>query len=138
MHRLTGLDFLLVVAAQAESLSRSGGELYPGDVPIHPYFMAAQAPGRNRRVNCFSFGLICVALNALRRVYILVERNGMSFRESWQNRNRDDITQDCNCFGEDSPGYVRAISVLWDHANLSFCTTLSVVEPVSTALFGKL
>ena len=65
------------MAAEAERLRRRGGQLDPGDVVVDPDFVAAQAAGRDRRVNCFPFGLVFVALQALRGVDVLIQRNRM-------------------------------------------------------------
>jgi hypothetical protein len=116
MNRLPGLDFFLVVATKAESLRSSRRQLNAGDVSGDAHFMAAHTPRSDRRVNRLPFGLVFVALDALRRVYILLERDWMSLGKGWQDRNRRDVTQNYKQLGEGSPGYVRAISVLWDHA----------------------
>jgi hypothetical protein len=130
MNRLSGLDLLFIVAAKAERLRRRGREFHPSNIPSDSNFMAAQAAGGDCRVDCLPFALVFVTLEALCRVDVLIERYRVRLRKGRQNRNRGDVTQDCNCFGEDSPGYIRATSVLSDHANLSFCTTLSVIEPI--------
>jgi hypothetical protein len=116
MDRLPGLNFFLVMATEAESLRRGRRQLNAGDISGDANFVAAQTTRSNRRVNRLSFGLVFVALDALRRVYILLERDWMSLGKGWQNRNRRDVTQNYKQLGEGSPGYVRAISVLWDHA----------------------
>ena len=87
MHRLCRVHLFFVVAAEAKRLGGGGLHLHPGDVAIDPNFVAAQASHRDRRVNRLTFGFIFVALEALRRVDILVERHWMSFGQGWRHRD---------------------------------------------------
>src|SRR6201997_3355262 len=73
MDRLPRLHLLLVMTAEAQRLGRRSDQLDPCYVAADPDFVAAQTPGCDRRVNCFSLALIFVALQALRRVDIFLE-----------------------------------------------------------------
>jgi hypothetical protein len=89
MDRLPSLHLLLVVAAEAQGLRRRGDQLNPRYIPVDSDFMAAQATGRDRRVNCLSFALVFVALQAFGRVHILFERNRVGFSENGRNRQNE-------------------------------------------------
>src|SRR5579864_8146698 len=69
----------LRVATQAECLRSRGGQLDAGHIFVDSNFVAAQAAGRNRRMDGLAFRLILVALETLRRIYILVEWHRMFF-----------------------------------------------------------
>jgi hypothetical protein len=89
MYGLPSLHLLLIVAAEAQGLGRRGDQLDARDVPVHPDFMAAQASGRDRRVNRLSFALVFVALQTFGRVDILFEGNRVCLRESGGNRQNE-------------------------------------------------
>jgi hypothetical protein len=85
MHRLSSLNLLLIMAAQAESLRRRGDQLHPSHIAGDANFVAAQASSRDRRMHCLSFALVFMAFEALRGIYILLERNRVSFGYSRRN-----------------------------------------------------
>ena len=87
MHRQSGLNLLVVVAAQAESLRRSVRELYPSHVASHADFVAAQASGGNGGMYRFAFTLVFVAFQALLRVDVFIERYWMGLGPSRCNRH---------------------------------------------------
>ena len=78
----------LRVATQTERLGRRGDQLDPGDVFVDPNFVTAQTSRRDGRVDRFAFRLILMALKALGRVDVLVERHGMLFGKCRNYLNR--------------------------------------------------
>jgi hypothetical protein len=80
VHRQSRLHLLFIVAGQAESLGRRGDQLDPGYIFADPHFVTAQATGGNRGVDRLPFALVFVALQALSRVHILFERDGVGLR----------------------------------------------------------
>ena len=94
---------LVGMAGEAESVGRGGRQLDPRDIFVHADFVAAQASSRNGGVNCLPFAFIFVALQALRRVDIFVERNRVGLGRSGQNRNRKKISREQKKPGEGSP-----------------------------------
>ena len=119
MHRLGRICFLLVVAAQAERLRSRGRQLDAGDILGDADFVAAQAARRDRRVHCLTFGFLCVALQALRGIDVLIQRNRMRLPEGGER-----------CHGQQKKGYEewgenslawrtisrRAPCDFWEHA----------------------
>src|SRR5207245_8165842 len=101
MDGLPSLHLLLVVATEAQGLGRRGNQLDPRYIPVDSDFVAAQATGRDRRVNRLSFALVLMALQAFRRVHILFEGNRVSFRESGGNRQNEQA-HDLKYVGEGS------------------------------------
>ena len=95
---------LFRVTREAELIRGGRGQLDAGYVFIDPHFMAAQASGRDRRVNGLSFCLIFVALDALRRVDILIERNRVSLGKSGSNRKRKNVSRQPYKLRQDLPG----------------------------------
>ncbi len=91
---------LVCVTSQAELVRNGCGQLNASDIFINANFVAAQATSRDRRVNCLSFALVLVALQALRRVDIFVERNRMRLGRRWKNRNRQNVRDQEKQFGE--------------------------------------
>jgi len=89
MHCLSRVELLFTVARKAERLGRRSRQLDPCDIFRDPDFMAAQAPGRDRRVHRFSLGFLFVALQALRSAHILVQWNWVRLRRSGQGRDRE-------------------------------------------------
>src|SRR5262252_9078942 len=85
MHRQSGQDLLLIVAAQAESLRSRSDQLDAGDVASDANFVAAQAASRDCRVDCLPFAFLLVALETLRGVYILLKWYGVGFCHSRRN-----------------------------------------------------
>ena len=65
------------MACQAQTVRCGGNQFYAGDVLINPDFVATCASGRNRGVYRFAFRLVGVALQALCRVSVLFQGNGM-------------------------------------------------------------
>lgn len=123
MHRLGRIGFLFVVAAQAEGLGSRSREFYAGDVFGDADFMATQAAGRDRRMHRLAFGLVCVALQTLRSINILVQRNRMRLPKG-RERCHGDEKKRREDLGENSPPQriilSRAPCDLWDHATLAF------------------
>ena len=119
MHRLGRICFLLVVTAQAERLRSRGRQLYSGDIFGDADFMAAQAAGRDRRVHCLTFGFLCVALQALRGINILVQRNWMRLGGS-RERHHGQQKNGYEEWGENSLAWRtisrRAPCDFWEHA----------------------
>ena len=76
-----GRRVLFRVATQAEGLRSRSDQLDAGHIFIDSNFVAAQAARRDRRMDRLALGLILVALETLRRINILVERNRMLFCE---------------------------------------------------------
>ena len=56
---------------------RRSRQLYAGDIFGDADFVATQATCRDRRVHCLTFSFFCVALQALRGIDILIQRNRM-------------------------------------------------------------
>src|SRR5579885_306458 len=68
---------LVGMASKAESVRRRGDELYPGDVFVRANLMTAQTAHRDRRVDRLALGFILMTLEALFRISVRVERDGM-------------------------------------------------------------
>ena len=123
MHGLGGIELFLVMAAQAQRLRGRSRQLDSRDVFGDAHFVAAQASGRDRRMHGFAFALIFVALQALRRIDILVQRNRVRLRENRGRHYRQNKKRGEN-LGEDSP-FRRTISSrapcdFGNHATLAF------------------
>jgi len=104
MDGLPYLNFLVVVAAEAEGLGCGSGQLDPGDIFVDPNFMTAQASGGDCRVNCLSFALIFVALETLRRVHILFKRYRVSLGPGRRTGQRHKASSQEQNMGEGSSG----------------------------------
>jgi len=119
MHRLGRIGFLLVVAAQAERLRSRGRELYPRDIFGDSDFVATQAAGRDGRVHCLTFGFLCVALQALRSIDVLIQRNWMRLPEGGE-RCHAQQKEGYEEWGENSLAWRtisrRAPCDFWEHA----------------------
>src|SRR3974390_3164149 len=77
------LDFggvFICVASQTEPVRSGGDQLHPGDITVYTHFVATRAAGGNRGVNGLPFRLVAVALQALRRVRILLQRYRVNIR----------------------------------------------------------
>ena len=119
MDGLPSLHLLLVVATEAQGLGRCRDQLDPRYIPVDSDFVAAQAARRDCRVHRLTFGFLCVALQALRGINILVQRNRMRLPECRQR-----------CHGQQKKGYEewgenslawrtisrRAPCDFWEHA----------------------
>lgn len=68
---------LVGVASDAERLRRGGDQFHARDVLVHANFVATGAAGRNRGVGELALGFVRMALGALGRIGIFVQRNGM-------------------------------------------------------------
>ena len=119
MHRLGRIGLLLIMATQAQRLRGRGRELYPGDIFSDTDFMATEAAGRDRRVHSLAFALLGVALQALRSINILVQRNRMRLPERGERCHRQQ-KKHCEGVGENPPVWRtisrRAPCDFWDHA----------------------
>lgn len=69
----------VAVAGQAKLVGGSGDQHHPGDVFVNPDFVTAQAPRGDGGVDRLTFAFVFVALQALRRIYILLERDRVGF-----------------------------------------------------------
>jgi hypothetical protein len=65
----------IAVARQAELVGCRGDELDASDVFVDPHFVARRASQGDRRVHRFALRLVLVALQALGRIGVLVERH---------------------------------------------------------------
>ena len=92
------------VALETELDRRDFRQLDMRDIANRANFVTAQASRSDRRVNCFSIGLIFVTLEALRRINVLVERNRVGLGKC--RRNRGDKGQ--NEGGQNSRGSLAA------------------------------
>ena len=65
------------MAGEAKSIRRGGDQLHARDILIHSDFMTICASSGNRCVHVLSVCFVRMALQALRRTHILVQRHGM-------------------------------------------------------------
>lgn len=106
MHRsFESGGVFICVATQAQCLGSRSNQLDAGYVFTDPNFVAGQAAGRDRRMDCLTLRLILMAFEALRRVDILVERNRMLFR---QRRHHLDHKKKCKQLEEAREGLTDA------------------------------
>lgn len=93
-------SILIGMTSQAELVRNSCGQFDPRDIFIDANFVAAQAAGRDRRVHCLAFALVLVALEALRRVHILIKRYWVRLGRCRKNRNRQKVRDQEQKLGE--------------------------------------
>src|ERR1019366_4728529 len=88
---------LVGVAGETERVGRRGDQLHARDVFRHPHFVATGTPHGNGGVHRFALGFVLVALNALGRVCVLVERYrmcGSAAEAGTQNQGHSHIEPD--------------------------------------------
>lgn len=77
----------VAVAAKAKGGRRRGDQLHVRRLFANPHFMTAQTTCLHGRVNSLPFGLVRMALEALGRVHIRFEGNGMFRGDDRTNEN---------------------------------------------------
>jgi len=74
------------MTTEAQRLRCGRDQLNAGHIPVDPNLVAAQATGRDRRVDRLPFAFVFVALEALGRIHVLFERNWVSLRQAEADR----------------------------------------------------
>jgi hypothetical protein len=102
------------VTADAQGLRSRCDQLDSRDVFTYSNFVTAQTSGGDRRVDGLPFRFVLVALDALSRIDVLVERNRMLFRECRHRGDSGDQHKYKNV-GESLPqaGFPNAQDAKW-------------------------
>lgn len=130
MHRpFKSRGIFFGMATQAESLGSRSNQLDASYVFTDPNFVTAQTSRRNRRMDSLALRLILMALEALRRIDVLVERNRVLLGQCRHHLDHKKERQQLEEAGEgltdaDFPARKKTAWRRWDH-----CQPLHVHDP---------
>src|SRR5581483_6582698 len=96
MNRLSGMNFLLIVAAKAQRLGSGGRQLYAGNVFVDPNLVAGGATGLDCRMDVRALGLVLMTFQTSLRIGFRIERHRMFCRRGRADEDRNSRkTRDC-------------------------------------------